>query len=159
MKRALPLLVLLVLAFSLRCGDGATPEIVVVPSGDPGITDDDPYDGGGDLGCGGMSSRESSITADPVHGEDGRTDILVTCVGTRDVYLFLLTTVEFRALAADLIALLPAHGLTSIGRAEVDRLAAATCAPADDLGRDLAALFAGDLGADRVAELGQGVCE
>jgi hypothetical protein len=159
MKRALPLLVLVVLAFSLRCSDGTRPEIVVVPSGDPGITDDDPYDGGGDFGCGGMPSRDGAIAADPVRGEDGAPKVLVTCVGQRDVYLFLLTLDEFHTLVADLLSLLPTHGIAAIGRPEVDRLAAAACAADDPLGRDLRALLEADLGADRLADLGVGVCE
>ena len=148
-------------AFTLRCGSGAIPETVIVPSGDPAVNGQDPYAGGGDFGCGGMTSRDAAVSLNPVDGENGGRDVLVTCVGTRDVYLFLLTAREFSAVAADLISLLPPRGFSSIGHAEIDGLAASYCAPqgGQDLGSALRAAFVADLGADRVSQLQQGLCE
>ena len=147
--------------FTVRCGSGAIPETVVVPSGDPAADGRDPYTTGGDFGCGGLSSRDSAVTLDPVDDGDGGTDVLVTCVGTRDVYLFLLTAGEFHTVAADLISFLPANGFASVGHAQVDGLTSSYCDSQGgaDLGGELRALLVGALGADRVAQLQQGVCD
>jgi hypothetical protein len=163
LRRILPIAAALVLvaAMSARCGEGPKAETVVVPSGDPTGTGDDPYDDGGDFNCGEVATKDGAVSLNPVDlGEDGER-VLVTLLGDRGLYFFLLDEGEVGPAAAELASVLPRHAVTVVDREQVDDLRAEYCdddAPGG-LGRDLRAALARALGEERLNALGEGLCD
>lgn len=153
---------LLIASVSIHCAEGQGPETVVVPAGDPQDTGQDPYERGSDFGCGGIKSGEGAVSIHPADEHEGRRRVLVTLLGSRDIFFFLMTVDELAAAAAELIPLLPEAGIDEVDKAEVDRLRLEYCAPDSEPRRledDLRELLIDVLGTERVTELEGGICD
>ena len=121
MKKTMMLALLLVVLFglSVHCSTGEEPEVVVVPVGEPG--GDDPYDDGGDLGCGAGPVNAMLFDED----EQGDEMVLVTFAGTTEAWLVYVTRGEFEQLAVLLLDAL--DEAEEISRGDVDTFHAQFC--------------------------------
>jgi hypothetical protein len=142
---------------NLFCATGKEPETVIVPVGEP--SGDDPYDSGGELGCG-EESTESAITAAPGgESEDGAPMVLVTFRGTEEIWLFWVTVDEARSIREKVERIWASP--EEIESEDVDFMQQDLCAPIDqrsDEGKVLYAALSGVLG-DRMTEMETGVCQ
>jgi hypothetical protein len=151
------LLLIPLLGLSTNCSSGKEPETVIVPVGEPSADGDDPYDSGGDLGCGSSDTTSAQLTGDT---QDGESMVLLTFQGTADVWLIYVKLSEFQQLQTLLERSYDVEDFTQLDQPDVDRLHADLCAPPDQQSQDaqtLYGIFRQVLGS-RLNELQDSIC-
>jgi hypothetical protein len=138
------------LASVLTCTTGEEPETIVVPVGEPG--DSDPYNSGGDLGCGGSTS--ATLTG-------GGGMVLLVFEGEADIWFVYLATADFNAVLDALDQADELADFKDMTPRQVDDLHARFCGEPSDRSaadQDLYALVANVLGA-KMDEIASDVCD
>ena len=140
-------------ALNLQCSTGQEPETVIVPVGEPGTGD--PYDDNGDLGCGSDSS--SATLTDRT--EDGESMVLVTFIGTQDIWLVYVTLTEFQALNVRLQQLY-GDDLLQLDSADIDTLHEELCRPPEQQNQRAQQLYKifSEVLSDRMPDLEASLC-
>lgn len=133
MRTAISILTALLLiplfGVNLQCSEAGEPESVIVPVGEPDYGGDDPYDGEGDLGCGSDSGATSATLTN--ESEDGERLVLVTFIGTNDIWLVMVTLTEYQALRVRLDEIYGPEQAAQLDHQDVDDWHRDLCAPDD----------------------------
>ncbi len=140
----------------LHCAAGEEPETVIVPVGEP--SGDDPYGGSGDM----CADESDAVQSSLIDGNDQREPmVLLTFIGTRDVWPVVISLEEFIAVEFELDSLWDTIEMALLDHEDVDELQQDLCAPIDqrsDEGSRLYEILKTVL-AHRMEELESGICQ
>ena len=117
---------------SVHCTNGKEPETVIVPVGESGNSN--PYDSGGDFGCG--SSTKSAGAAEIWVAGETEPMALLTFIGTSDVWRIMVTSTEYDQIRTQLQQVYTAKKMASMSSTDLAKIQADLCKPAGDRSQD-----------------------